>query len=160
MKKIITLLLMAAVAIIATAQSNGMEVFANVPDGYQPAMNKKIISRKTPCNQGPEAFMDFIPKFRKNATFRKSRIAIPAEDEIGNSSAAFFGAWEIIKAEKGIENGAQFFGTWYDVRPDSVCFHFEEWNIDPETDWGGSSGFFRFQRIDGKWYLTGIMVAG
>lgn len=151
---------MTVVAVMAMAQSNNMEWCSDVPEGYLPAMTKKIISRETPCNQGEEAFMDFIPKFRKDEVFRKSRIAIPKEDEIGSSSAEYFGGWEIIKAKKGKTTGVQFFGTWYDVKPDNVCFHYEECPTDPNAEWGGSSAFFRFQRIDGKWYLTGIMLAG
>lgn len=151
---------MATVAVATMAQNSDTEWYSNVPEGYLPGMTKEIISRESPCNQGEEAFMDFIPKFRKNATFRKSRIAIHAEDEMGASVAQAYDSWGIVKAKRGTENGVRFFGTWYNVRPDSVCFHYEEWPTDPDSPWGGSAAFFRFQRINGKWYLTGIMVAG
>lgn len=100
---------MITVAVAAMAQDSDTEWYSNVPEGYLPVMTKEIISRESPCNQGEEAFMDFIPKFRKNATFRKSRIAIPAEDEMGASIAQAYESWGIVKAKRGIENGIRFF---------------------------------------------------
>lgn len=36
----------------------------------------RMLSAKTPCNQGPEAFKTFIEKFNTDSTFMASRIAL------------------------------------------------------------------------------------
>lgn len=130
------------------------------PDKYQPSTTKIIVTRTSPCNQGDEAFMDFIPKFRTNKAFRNSRIRIAAEDEISKMSADCFENWHIIKAGKGVSDGARYYGTWFNISADQVCFAYGDSPVDPNAPWGGSGAYFRFQRIDGQWYLTSVMLAG
>lgn len=132
------------------------------PGKYLPATTRTIITSTSACNQGSEAFMNFIPKFRTDKKFRNSRIRLAADDEMGASSVEFFENWQIIKAGKGVNRreGYRYFGTWYSVTADNVCFEYQDYPTDPNAEWGGSSAQFRFQRIDGKWYLTGIMLAG
>ena len=100
MKKIFVMLVMALGAIGMQAQYEWME---NAPEKYLPAMTEKIISRASACNQGEEAFMDFIPKFRTDARLRGERIKLDPEDEIGKLTLDNFEIWNIIKAGKRIE---------------------------------------------------------
>lgn len=129
--------------------------FYNSGNGYDPSATKIIITRTSPCNQGGEAFMDFIPKFRKKKTFRDKRIVAVTEDGISIISSYWFSDWHIIKAGKKIISGVEYYGSWFNISADQVCFIYSMTPVNPiEGDWGGSSIFFRFERIEGKWYLT------
>lgn len=161
MKKLLSVLLLGASALCMTAQVDNEWTF-NAPEKYQPATTQVIVIRTSPCNQGEEAFMDFIPKFRKEKVFRDRRIKLSADDEYGRMCAGNFDNWSIVKAGKGVNkrDGYGYFGTWYNVSADNVCFIYNDWPTDPDSPWGGSGAYFRFQRIDGKWFLTGIQLAG
>lgn len=134
----------------------------NAPDKYQPSTTKIIITRTSPCNQGEEAFMDFIPKFRTDKAFRDKRIKLSSDDEIGNSMVGAYDNWYLIKAGKGVNKreGYKYYATWFNISANQVCFSYADSPTDPNAEWGGSNACFRFQRIGGKWYLTGIMLAG
>lgn len=132
----------------------------NAPEKYLPATTTVIVTRTSPCNQGDEAFMDFIPKFRKDKAFRNSRLKFAADDEMGPQMAQMFDNWSLVKAGKGVSDGCKYYATWYNVSADEVCFKYEDWPADPNADWGGSGIYARFRRIDGKWYLIGLQIAG
>lgn len=132
----------------------------NTPDKYQPSTTKIIVTRTSPCNQGDEAFMDFIPKFRTDKTFRNNRVKISSDDEAGKMSVEYFDNWKLLKAGKGTTQEERYYGTWFNINANQVCFVYSTTPTDPNAPWGGSSCSFRFQRIGGKWYLTGIMLAG
>lgn len=156
MKKILVSLVMAVFALTALAQdSNWLE---KAPQKYLPEMTQTIITRTSPCNQGDEAFMDFIPKFRTDKAFRNSRIKTDEDDD----SAEMFENWKIIKGGKGVDRreGLKYYGTWYNVSADEVCFQYFDEPTVPNSPWGGSCLMARFQRIGGKWYLTDLMIAG
>lgn len=160
MKKILVSLVMAVFALTALAQdSNWLE---KAPQKYLPEMTQTIITRTSPCNQGDEAFMDFIPKFRTDKAFRNSRIKIDEDNAISKYSAEMFENWKIIKGGKGVDRreGLKYYGTWYNVSADEVCFQYSDEPTDPNAEWGGSGLMARFQRIGGKWCLTGLMIAG
>lgn len=161
MKKLITLLLM-FVGVFAMNAQDDSDWYCNAPEKYQPANTTIIVTRTSPCNQGEEAFMDFIPKFRTDKAFRNQRIRMAADDEMGKMIAKGFDNWSCVKAGKKVnrQEGWKSVGTWYDVSADQVCFRSDEYPTDPNAEWGGSTAMFRFQRINGKWYLTGIQVAG
>lgn len=158
MKKAFLFLFMVFCAISINAQD--LDFMENAPDGYLPSNTKIITSRTSPCNQGEEAFMDFIPKFRTDKAFRNTRIRIDENDEIAKSSVEWFDNWQIIKAGKGRTATEKYWGTWYNVSKDAVCFAYTNEPTDPNAEWGGSGAYFSFRRIDGKWYLTGIALAG
>ena len=159
MKKFFLLLVMALGAIGMQAQYAWME---NAPEKYLPAMTDKVISRASACNQGEEAFMDFIPKFRTDAKLRGERIKLDPEDEMGKLTLDNFENWNIIKAGKGVNKreGLKYYGTWFNVSENMVCFRYSDEPTDPNAEWGGSGALFCFQRIEGKWYLTSVMMAG
>ncbi len=134
----------------------------NAPDRYLPKMTQVIISADSPCNKDGEAFKDFIPRFRKDKAFRDSRVKF--SDEFYKMNFDMLAYWNdgngyaVLKAVKKNLRCDKSYGTWYNVSADEVCFRYED--VLPCVDAGGSSLSVRFQRIDGKWYCTGVMAAG
>lgn len=158
-KKLFLLMSLIVCSLSANAQYEEGQDFSwieNAPQKYDPATTKIIISATSPCNTDGEAFKDFIPRFRTDAKFRNERMRVTSE--IAKSIASGWDGWKLIKAcNRGTRRAGEF-GTWYNVSADTVCFHSSEWN--DTGDWGGSDSFFKFNRIDGKWYCTDIMMAG
>lgn len=150
-------------AMTALAQDD-MSWMEKSPEKYQPQTTQIIISATSPCNVNGEAFKDFIPKFRDDNAFRESRLKFAPDDEIGKMSFKFLADWndgkgyQLLKAFQKKLRCNKSFGTWYNVSADEVCFRYMD-DL-PCDEWGGSSFNARFQRIDGKWYLTGFMCAG
>lgn len=123
------------------------------------AKNTKIVNaRKSPCNKGKEAFIDFIKKFRTNDSFRHSRLRFENEEEtelfIENIEPYMF----LVKAFKNNTKCDKSFGTWFNVHADEVCFRYEDEDVCNED--GGLSISIRFQRFNGKWFCTGFFIAG
>lgn len=164
MKQFLTTILVAFMTIFsAYAEDNNW--MDNAPEKYLPNTTKTIVSRESPCNQGEEAFMDFIPKFRTDKTFRDSRLKFSGE--MADIEAAMFqgladwnngNGYALLKAIQKNTRCDKSYGTWFNVSADEVCFRYED--VLPCSEWGGSSMFARFQRIGGKWYCTGIIMAG
>lgn len=86
----------------AYAQNADMSWCENAPDKYLPTTTKEIINRTSPCNQGGEAFMDFIPKFRSNAQFRKSRSMF--SDDMSKMTFEYFDNYSLLKPTKRTRN--------------------------------------------------------
>jgi len=156
--KIAAMMLMMLLPFMANAQD--WSWVEKAPGKYLPKATQEIVSRESPCNQGDEAFMDFIPKFRTDKSFRDSRTKFAEDDEIGPTSLDGLAYWNngngyvLLKAK----NAKNFYCTWFDVSENEVCFQMEE-EGDGEY-YGGCGMFARFQRIDGKWYITNMMMAG
>lgn len=161
MKK--TLLSIALSLCVITSYAD-MTWLENAPDRYIPANTQIIISSDSPCNKDGEAFKDFIPKFRTDASFRNSRLRFEEDDEMGKMMFGFLAdsgvGYKVFKAVNKKEGCTRITGTWYDITSDQVCFRWDEDGSRCKGDWGGSSIMARFQRIDGKWYCTGFMMAG
>lgn len=134
------------------------------PYEYQPKSTEMIISSASPCNQGEEAFKDFIPKFRTDPEFRKSRFRMSENDQPGILSFIGLEGWNdgngyaLIKAFKKNLKCNKSFGTWYNVSANEVCFQYSD--VLPCDEWGGSGFMVQFYRINGKWYLIGCLAAG
>lgn len=157
MKKLMMLICAAIIGITAaSAQNEWMEG----PGKYVAANTRTVDNRTSACNQGGEAFVDFIAKFRTSAQFRKSRVRFASSDEYAKQCFQYFDNWQILKAQQKKETDEEWYSTWYGITASQVCLEFSEWPTDPESEWGGSSLYARFQRIAGKWYMTGFMVAG
>lgn len=157
----------ALVALALTANAEEW-IWTNLcPDQYLPAMNKQIISRNSSVNQGEEAFMDFIAKFRTNKTFRDSRIKYFGTDE--NMKEAFYSFvdysneygmnWYSFKTMRKNTRCDKSWASWNIVSPDEIGYRSKA-VLPCDEDGDGSTGMYRFQRIDGKWYLTDICIVG
>lgn len=155
--KHIALWMMLLIPTLALAQDfSWME---KAPEKYLASATQLVINPASPCNQGEEAFMDFIPKFRSDKKFRDSRMKFDDNEEMYVMSMESLADWNngngyaLFKAQKR----KRYYCTWYDVTANQVCFKMEDY---PSGEWGGSSMMARFQRIGGKWYITAIMMAG
>ncbi|MCM1152877.1 MAG: hypothetical protein NC328_04410 [Muribaculum sp.] len=149
---LISLLMLLPIAVF------GQDWIEKAPGKYLQSATQQIVNRESVCNQGDEAFMDFIPKFRSDTSFRKSRTKFNTEEfefmpmwfeslrEWNNGNG-----YALFKAKKT----KNLFCTWHSVSANEVCFEMQE-----ETEWSGSSMHARFQRIDGKWYITDFFAAG
>ncbi|MCH5318773.1 MAG: hypothetical protein J1E38_03580 [Paramuribaculum sp.] len=162
-KKALVFVVLLAGALSVSAQTD-LSWMENAPDKYLPKNTQIVISPESPCNQNGEAFKDFIPKFRTDKAFRDSRVKFDADDEMGKMSFKMLAdyndgkGYQLLKAVQKKLRCDKSFGTWYNVSENEVCFRYED--VLPCNDWGGGSVTARFQRIDGKWYLTGVMLAG
>lgn len=157
MRKIMLLICAVIICISAASAQND---WMDGPGKYVSANTKIIDTRTSPCNQGDEAFVDFIAKFRTSAQFRKTRVRFSSGDEYAKQCFQYFDNWHILKAQQKKETDQEWYTTWYGITANQVCLEFSEWPTDPESEWGGSNLYARFQRIGGKWYLTGFMLAG
>lgn len=154
---------MVAVLSAYAQEDSDMSWMDNAPDKYLPKMTQIIISSASPCNQGGEAFKDFIPRFRKDKAFRNSRIKYNEDTFMGLSPEMLTemdNSFALLKASNVKKRCYKSYGTWYDVSADEVSFRFDEYPLCDDSDWGGSNMGAHFQRIDGKWYLTGFFMAG
>lgn len=156
MKKILLLICSVIITISIQAQNEWMEG----PGKYVTANTKIIYDPTSPCNEGEEAFRNFIPKFRRDAQFRKSRVKFASDDESARSCFEYFDNWHLLKAQQRSTKQAAWYSTWYGITTDQVCLEYSEWPTDLDAEWGGSGMYARFQRINGKWYLTGFIIAG
>lgn len=145
-----------AVLVLIPFLAYGQDWFENCPGKCIRANTRIITNRQSPCNQGGEAFMDFIPKFRTDKAFRDSRAKFG--DEGGWYGDLDWIADDLTPYQKN-ERCDKSYGTWYNISENEVCFY--STNVFTcDYDEGGSDMWFRFQRIDGKWYITGIRMAG
>lgn len=153
-----------AACLLTTICASASDWLESVPGRYMAKNTQIIVSRESSCNQGEEAFMDFIPKFRTDKTFRDSRVRFEGEnDEIMNLSFRMMSedpsSFKILKASQKNTRCDKSYGTWYNVSADEVCFYYTD-VLPCNDEFGGSSVMARFQRFDGKWYCTGLMIAG
>lgn len=154
------LLMMVALPLSILAQD--FSWIENSPEKYQPAMTQKVVSAASTCNKGDEAFKDFIPRFRTDKQFRAARLRF--EDDMHAHMFNLLADWNngkgyaLIKAFRWNTRCDKSFGTWYNVAADEVCFAYI--GVLLCGDAGGSSFHLRFQRINGKWYCTAMMMAG
>lgn len=150
---------------------SGIPAFADVDYSWMDAGSspevKNINSGDLACNQTEESFSSFIQKFKSDASFRKSRIRFAKDDDIAKGCFDSLDYWndgngfELFQTLHQENDGWATSGFWYNVTADQVCFGFTEEYVGEEEDWDGGSGFYaRFQRIAGKWYITGFMCAG
>lgn len=157
MRKILTLL--AILTVWASASALDFSWMDGAPEKYVAANTRLVNSPEAPCNKGAEAFKTFIQRFRTDAKFRKSRLKFEADDEIA-PMAIDCCDMSLIKPANTTEDGVRTIANWYKISANEVRFHFDEYPTDPDSEWGGSNLAARFQRINGKWYCTGFMVAG
>jgi len=162
MKKLITILILVLACMPIAVFAQDYSWMENAPDKYLPSATQMVISATSPCNQGDEAFKNFIPKFRTNKQFRDSRIKF--SDEMGATMFEMLAdcnngnGYALLKAVKKNTRCDKSYGTWYNISADEVCFVYND--VLPCDEYGGGSVMARFQRIDGKWYITDIRMAG
>lgn len=129
---------------------------------YSPKSCALIKNPGAACNKGKEPFSSFIKRFTASKTFRNTRIKVTplsyssSEKELKQNLENI----EPVAFPIGRKKGE--LGTFYNVSADMVCYRFEEFpdEIDPESECGGFSLSYCFQRIGGLWFLTDIAEFG
>lgn len=165
MRKILFTLMIAMLSNFAIV-ADDTQWFANAPEVYLPEMTELINSDASECNQGAEPFKQFIFNFANDPNFRKERLKgghyiIELWESDGVNFAEFFTVCDIHKNEGGAET--EIIRTWYGVTANEVCYYQQYWisEIYDGEDYGdGGNDFFRFARIDGRWYLIDILNVG
>lgn len=147
--------------------ANAQTWIENAPEmEYLAAQCKLVTSPTSACNKGTEPFRAFIKKFKSSHTFRMSRLkktsqSIPADIDLLKSSLE---ALDFMCTDNDFDfpvgKKPGFIGTWYGVTANQVCYRAESFPVSDEEEWGGSTTMCCFQRIGGKWYVTGIALAG
>lgn len=128
---------------------------------------RKVTNPKSACNQGAEPFYKFIKKFKTSTPFRKSRYKdmalwfIDNDDLVVQSLNNTIGTTRKWVKDKSDSRGgyySSYYAYWYGVTKNTVCFSL---TVDDGHEGGGGFNFIcLFERINGKWYLTGINAVG
>lgn len=149
MKRILNLLALMLVMLPALALEKAD--FGSIPEKYLPRQCALVASPTSACNQGDEPFSTFIAKWNKSKKFREERIY--AFDDFERESIGYqFPAINIYGLlPMAPKKGVRKYKTYFSVTANTVGFY--SYSID-------GAGWIQFQRIDGKWYVVGLAVAG
>lgn len=140
------------------------DVSENMPECYLAKESKKAVSPNSLCNKGDEPFIACLAKFNRNNSFTKSRVKVSQNtSEIYREDGSLLNATSIaFKYTDGYANfcfpiksyfkSRFYFATFYNVSQNMVCF------IKNDGNYGAAA--FQFERIDGLWFVTDIMLAG
>lgn len=106
----------------------------------------KVTNKKSACNQGTEPFYKFIAKFQTNSSFQSQRIGEYVDaDMVPNSFKVYRTKTVYVSGTKCKECA-----TWSDVSKNSVTYMIGFYSGTQATE------YYTFERINGKWYLTGV----
>lgn len=155
MKKLILTLLVCIGSLVVSAQESDYSWMENAPTKYSTKWSQVVSSDASPCNKGTEPFKVFVKKFRSDRTFCLSRIRVGGDWDAAARSMEY----SDMKANPGKTTRCEtYFATYFGITADQVCFMSTYEDRCGED--GGGSGFYRFRRIDGKWYLTDMVQFG
>ena len=111
--------------------------------------NKRMMSASTPCNQGPEAFKDFIVKFNTDKDFLDSRLQLSAAQREKYASVLVPGEFEAKNPMP--KDGDEWYQSWGELQFGKAYLQCG-W-VDSFVDY-----IFEFKRDNGKWYLANIVA--
>lgn len=148
---ILTLAMVLCFALQGLAQQSW---YVKSPNKYLTEQSRIVSSDASACNKGAEPFKVFIKKFRADAKFRVARTKLSEiweREMVKNTSPE--------KANPGKRTRCEtYFTTYYGIQANEVCLYSTYENQCEE--YGGGATWWRFQRIGGKWYVTGVQAAG
>lgn len=113
------------------------------------ATNKKMLAASTPCNQGPEAFKDFIAKFSTDQAFMESRIKL--SPELKEKYASVLVPGEFTAKAPFDKDGEEWYQAWGELQWGKVYLQCG-W-VDSYVEY-----IFQFNREGGQWYLSNIVA--
>lgn len=113
------------------------------------ATNKRMLSASTPCNQGPEAFKDFIAKFSTDRDFMESRIKLSAEQR--QQYANLLEPSEFTAKKPFDKDGEEWYQSWGELQ--FAKAYLECGWVDSYVEY-----IFEFIRENGKWYLGKVVA--
>lgn len=169
-----TALTSVAIALCLSASAESIFTCSEIT-GYKPRSCSLVNAKTSACNQGAEPFSVFIQKWNSDAEFRKARIAYSANtpDFLGDTekecidnmmnqlsfAESYVGGFPIKAAKKHRDRyGCSAYATYFAVTADTVGFRYEY--MCEGEDGGGSAGILGFERINGKWQMTCLALAG
>lgn len=120
-------------------------------DSYLAKQSNLVTAATSSCNQGKEPFITFLKKWNTSSEFRKERIKtvstefMSADDsrEMILNSLKFLADYKVLP----VAANAAKKRTFYAVDANHVGFH-------------QAGCMIQFQRIDGKWYVISLGLAG
>lgn len=171
-KRFLRTLLLAA-AIIGTSVSAAADsiFFEKAPQSYQPKNSAAAVAPGSACNQGSEPFTTFLKSWNKSAAFRAERLRLTANtpEYFGSDADRMQYLRDQVKVmtdgyvtlplkahRKVRRNGGVIWASYFAVGANHVGFA----EYSDYGDSGGGGAILGFERIDGKWYLTCLMLAG
>lgn len=110
---------------------------------------KRMMSASTPCNQGPEAFKNFIAKFSTDKSFMESRLKLSPEQR--EKYAKILEPEEFTAKNPFSKDGEEWYQAWGELQF-AKAYLMCGW-VDSYVEY-----VFEFFRINGKWYLANIVA--
>ncbi len=151
LKSFLVVLLM-AVAFSTVAQENDFLYVSKAK--YDAKSNRMVQNVKSSCNQGSEPFYKFLKKFKSSESFRKSRCKI--DYELFEYICADFKICKLKREwNSEIDCYIETTSSFYNVSKNVVCYY----SSSDSCEDGGET-FYKFKRINGKWYLTNLDTIG
>ena len=144
MKTIKKSIIVAAFALIAGITPLMAQTAAEVE-----ATNKKMLAASTPCNQGPEAFKDFIAKFSTDNEFMDSRLKL--SPELREKYASVLVPSEFTAKKPFEKDGEEWYQAWGELQF-GKAYLMCGW-VDSYVEY-----IFEFTRQNGKWFLSNIVT--
>lgn len=148
MKRILFLLVTLFLTLAASAQ----KWMDSVPETYQTKDCQEVASASSACNQGEEPFSAFLRKFNMSPRYRESRIKFTdntleflREDNMFATMLSHLKDYGVLPL-RAVKSKSRL-ATWHNVSENMVCYY-------------GPGVLLCFERIDGKWYVTGVNLAG
>lgn len=143
------------------------------PEVSNKAANAAVLDPNSEVNTGGEPFSEFINKFVVDKEYRMSRMFKPGriyEDDgpidIWDGDYSELYGPEYFQPKYYKDQCTEHLKTYHGITPDQVLF-FDSISLDcdpdnPEEDAldGGGFSYWRFVRIDGKWYFSDVLEIG
>lgn len=109
----------------------------------------KMESKSALCNKGPEAFKTFIAQFSSNEEFMKSRIKL--EESQQSKFAELLVPSNFTAKEPFAKDGDTYYQAWGELQYNKTYL---------DCGWVDSfiTHTFLFERVNGKWHLTKVIV--
>ncbi len=144
MKKAYRIALLTLITILGLTINANAQTAADVE-----ATVKKMQAASTPCNQGPEAFKDFIAKFSTDRDFMNSRLKL--SDAQRTKYAYLLEPSNFTAKTPFAKDGDEYCQQWGELQFGKAYL---------ECGWVDSyvTHIFEFTRSAGKWYLSTIVI--
>lgn len=152
MKKVFLAIAIVVTTALAASAQNYKHFDGDLPGRYLATQSKLATSPTSPCNKGEEPFITFLKKWNTDAAFRKERVKTADNQpffDAADKKEMILNQMPYLKQYKAlpVAANARTGSTFYAVAADYVGFTF-------------MGGYICFQRIDGKWYVIDLGLAG
>lgn len=153
MKKLLLFFVMTVVAIAAHAQIPTSQ-FPDAPSKYLAKQSALAIAPTSECNKGNEPFTTFLKKWNTSSSFRQERVMGLSDDwnTADENKSQILSGMQYLKEYKALPVASKpgkwgVFRSFFGVTANTVGYCKDGVVI-------------HFQRVDGKWYVTFLGLAG